>query len=200
MDKMDLENKIVEDVKKDPLKKYILLLLNSNDKDHIKGKTKFMKELFFISKNIKPLENEADFEADNYGPNSDATANILYELSMLGLIDSERDDYKLTQDGEKILNKVDESSDEEKNIIAFMKDLFNDLTYDESLALVYCNYPDMTSESLVKEKIKSKRKNLALSLLKKEKISRSKAAEIYGVPLRDFYRILHEKGVSIGLG
>jgi len=64
MDKMDLENKIVEDVKKDPLKKYILLLLNSNDKDHIKGKTKFMKELFFISKNIKPLENEADFEAD----------------------------------------------------------------------------------------------------------------------------------------
>jgi len=158
-----------------------------------------MKELFFISKNIPPLENEAGFEPDNFGPNSDAAANILHELAMLGLIDSKKEDYKLTEDGEKLLKKVDDLPKNEENMIFFMKDLFNDLTYDESLALVYCNYPNMTSESLVKDKIMGKRKKLALSLLKKGKISKSKAAEIYGVPLRDFYDILHKKGVSIEL-
>ncbi len=199
MEKMNFENKIVEGIMKDPLKKYILFLLDSNNKDPIKGKTKLMKELFFISKNIPPLEKKADFEPDNFGPNSDAANNILHELSMLGLVNSENENYKLTEDGSKLINKLEGLSDQEGVIITFMKELFNNLNYYEALALVYCNYPDMTSESLVKEQIKQRRKNLAISLLKKDKISKSKAAEIYGIPLRDFYRILQEKNISIEL-
>lgn len=144
---MDLEKRMVEGINRDPLKKYILFLLNSNNNEHIKGKTKFMKELFFISKNIPTLEKKASFESDNFGPNSDAALNILHELSMLGLVDSKNEDYKLTEEGEEVLKKVNELSKNEEDIIFFMKDLFNDLTYDESLALVYCNYPKMTSES-----------------------------------------------------
>lgn len=196
---MDLEKRTIAGINKDPLKKYILFLLNSNNNEHIKGKTKFMKELFFISKNIPTLEKEAGFESDNFGPSSDAVSNILHELSMLGLVDSQNEDYKLTGEGEEILKKVNELSKNEENIIHFMKDLFNNLTYDESLAIVYCNYPKMTSESLVKDRIRRKRKKIALSLLKKGKISKSKAAEIYGVPLRDFYNILYEKRIPIEL-
>jgi len=194
-----LFKKIIEGVKKDPLKKYILSLLNSDNNAPINGTTKFMKELFFVSKNIPVLEEEADFEPDNFGPSSDAVANVLHELSMLGLVDTKKEYYHLSDYGEQIIKTIEDLPDKDKNVIDFMKNLFKNLSYDESLALVYCNYPEMTSESLVKDRIKFKRKNLALSLLRKGKITKAKAAEIYGVPLRDFYNILQDKGIQIEL-
>jgi len=187
----------IREVNRDPLKKYVLFLLNSNNNAPIDGVTKFMKELFFISKNIPSLEDRADFEPDNYGPNSDVVDNVLTELSTLGWVNKKNNKYKISEEGEKILHESESISVDEEGMVSFIKSLINDLTYDEFMTLTYYNYPDMTTESLVSEKIRSKRKEIALSLLKKNKISKSKAAEIYGVPLRDFYKIIEQKGIPI---
>ena len=81
-----------------------------------------------------------------------------------------------------------------------MKQLFKDLTYHEMLGLVYFSYPEMTEKSLVKEEIENRREKIALSLLKKGKISIAKAAEIADMSMSSFYKMLKKEGIKVEIG
>ncbi len=201
MSESKFEERILKQLEMDIVQKYILLLLNSNDADLISGKTKLMKELFYISQNIPELEDEADFEPDNYGPSSDIVVSDLEKLDILQLIDNKNENYSLTELGKRISKKILSSIDkEELEIIEDMKRLFSDLTYDEMLGLVYFSYPEMTKVSLVKSQIEDKREKIALGLLKKGKVSIAKAAEIAGMSMSSFYNMLKSKGIKIEIG
>lgn len=201
MSESNFEERIIKHLDRDIVQKYILLLLNSDNAELVSGKTKLMKELFFISQNIPELDEEADFEADNYGPSSDIVISDLEKLDMLHLINVKNENYSLTELGKKIadsiISKVDKS---ELEIIKDMKQLFSGLNYDEALGLVYFSYPDMTSKSLVKKDIENKREKIAVSLLKKGKISIAKAAEIAGMSMSSFHNKLKREGIKIEIG
>jgi len=197
----DLVNRILQEMEDDIVKKYSILLLSALNNKAIRGKTRLMKELFLISKNIPKLEAEADFEAYNYGPNSDYVSNALEELEVLNLIHKDGDKYYLTDAGKKIVNKLKPNIDKDEiDLIEDMKELFDGLTTDEMLAIVYFTYPEMTFESLVKQRIDRKREQLAINLLKKGKVSISKAAEMAGMPLDSFYDLLKHKGIKLKMG
>jgi predicted HTH domain antitoxin len=94
-------------------------------------------------------------------------------------------------------------SNVEKNeleIIEDMKQLFKDLTYYEALGLVYFSYPEMTEKSLVRKEIENKREKIAISLLKKGKVSIAKAAEIAGMSMSSFYNKLKNEGIKVEIG
>ena len=117
---------------------------------------------------------------------------------MLGLIVNPNNNYQLTKIGKEIFHLVIPTiTNEELKIIENMKDLFYNLTNDEVLGLVYSTYPEMTEVSLVKERINQKKIDIAISLLKKGKVSMSKASEISGLTFSSFYKILKEKGVKV---
>jgi predicted HTH domain antitoxin len=195
------KEKMLRELEEDTVKKYSLLLLNAIDNEPIKGRTRFMKELFLISKNVPELEEETDFEAYSYGPSSDYVSNALEELEVVRLVDKINDSYMLNDLGKEIVNIIKKDiSKSEMELIEDMKRLCNDLNTDEMLALVYHTYPEMTIESLVKNKIESERERIALSLLKKGKISIGKASEIAGISVNSFYKLLKEKGIKIEMG
>ena len=197
----NFKEKMLKELREDIVKRSLLLLLNAIDNKPVKGGTRVMKELFLISKNMPELEEKADFEAYSYGPNSDEVSNALEELCVINLMNEANDGYTLTDSGKEIADIIkDDTTNNELEMIEDMKRLSNDLTLDELLALVYYTYPEMTIESLVKDKIGNKREKLALSLLKKGKISIGKASEIAGMPMTSFYRLLKEKGVRIEMG
>lgn len=196
----NLKQKIREEINEDPVKKYLLLLLHSGNNKPIDGKTKLMKEFFFISKNVPELEDESDFEADNFGPNSDYVGSILNELTLLKVIQKKGKNYELTEFGEELARELDKDPYINEDLIADMKNLFNGLNEDETLAIVYYTYPETTQESLVKKRIEKKREKLALDLLRKKKVSSAKAAQIAGMPIRSFYKLLQEKGIKVELG
>jgi predicted HTH domain antitoxin len=201
MSESNFEERIAKQLDRDIVQKYILLLLNSENSEVVDGKTKLMKELFFISQNIPELEEEADFEADNYGPSSDVVISDLEKLDMLHLIDVRNENYSLTELGKKIAQKILSTADKkELEIIADMKQLFKDLTYYEALGLVYFSYPEMTEKSLVRKEIENKREKIALSLLKKGKVSIAKAAEIAGMSMSSFYNKMKKEGIKIEIG
>lgn len=201
MSESDFEERIVKQLDRDIVQKYILLLLNSENCETIEGKTKLMKELFFISQNIPALEEEADFEADNYGPSSDVVMGDLEKLDMLHLIGIQNEKYSLTEKGKKIAQKILSTVDKkELEIIADMKQLFKDLTYDEALGLVYFSYPEMTEKSLVRKEIENKREKIAVGLLKKGKVSVARAAEIAGMSMSSFYNKIKKEGMKIEIG
>ncbi len=197
----NFKEKMLEELREDTIKKYLLLLLSANDNMPIRGKTTVMKELFLISKNIPELEEEADFEPYYYGPESDEILNALEELEVVGLMNEADKKYMLTDLGKEIADIIKKDiANNELEMIEDMKRLSNDLTVDEILALVYYTYPEVAMESVVKDRIENKRKDIALSLLKKGKISIGKASEIAGMSMTSFYKLLKEKGVKIKMG
>ena len=64
------------------------------------------------------------------------------------------------------------------------------MSKDELLAFVYFAYPtqkDLEVESIEYKNLLQKRKRLAISMYKKDKISAQKAAEIAGESFEDFF-------------
>jgi len=190
--------KVFQELNEDIVKKYSLLLLSALNNEPISGKTRFMKEMFLIAKNIPELELEADFEADSYGPNSDYVDDALRELDILGLIKNVNGRYELTELGKNTVKFVEDTVEkEEMGLIDDMKELFEGLYTDEVLAIIYFSYPEMADESLVRSKIEKNRVGIAISLIKKDKVSISKASEIAGMSFTHFYQLLEDRGIKV---
>ena len=197
-----LMKKLFDDLKDNLGKQYILSLLDSNNQEPIKGKTRLMKELFFISLNVPSLNETLEFEADNYGPSSDVIMGYLDDMSQIKLINAKKRSkenvtYTLGEYGKIFLEQEQPNLDYE--LISEMKTLCSGITNDELLALTYFSFPEMTEESLVKDKIWAKREKLALGLYKKQKVSLEKAVEISGLNYNDFLDLLSSKNIKVEL-
>lgn len=197
-----LMKKLFDDLKDNLGKQYILSLLDSNNQEPIQGKTRLMKELFFISLNVPSLNELLEFEADNYGPSSDVIMGYIDDMSQIKLINAEKTSrnnvtYSLGEYGQKFLEK--ENLDLDYELISEMKSLCQGITNDELLALTYFSFPEMTEESLVKDKIWAKREKLALGLYRKGKVSLEKAVEISGLSYNDFLKLLDSRNIKVEL-
>ena len=196
---VNIEEKKFQLIDQNLSKQYMLLLFNSLNQKPIKNKVNLMKMLYFISLNVPSLEDEFNFEPDNYGPSSDVVNRNLESLNQEKFLKNDKKGYQLDYLGNKYLN-----SREFKNIdfklIEDMKILFDGLTADEVCALTYFTYPETTSESVIKDRIIKNRKNLAVSLYKKGKISLEKSSEISGVNISDFNKLLSKHNIKIELG
>lgn len=193
---MDIKKRILENLTE--TQKYTLLLLSANNYEPVKGKLWFQKELFLLAKNSDELAEQTDFEADFMGPYSESADEELEQLEFAKVVENEGNKLKLTglgRDIAEILGK--NTSDEEKEMIEDFKSELNDLTEDELLGFIYFTYPEMTTESIKIEKIKPKRKNIALSLFAKSKISLGKALEIAGMNIDTFIIEAKLKGIQI---
>jgi len=178
---------IIEDMSE--LQKYIVLLLSANNKEGIKGKTWFQKELFLIAKNIKEVGEEASFDSDFYGAYSENAEEQLAELELDEVVVKDGNAVSLSKLGSQIAQKLEHTTPKQRlEMISEFKSLLNDLSDDEVLTFIYFTFPEFIVESLVLEKIKKNRKQVALKLYKKEKISVQRAAEISGEPLERFIR------------
>ena len=193
---MDIKKRILENLTE--TQKYTLLLLSANNYEPVKGKLWFQKELFLLAKNIDELAEQTDFEADFMGPYSESADEGLEQLEFAKVVENEGNKLKLTGLGRDIAEILEKNnSEEEKEMIEDFKSELNDLTEDELLGFIYFTFPDMTSESVKIEKIKPKRKNIALSLYAKSKISIGKALEIAGMNLDTFIIEAKLKGIQI---
>ena len=196
IDKKKLKEKRFQSIDNDISKIYLLYLLDALNEKPINSKTKLMKELFFISKNVPDLEKTLKFEADNYGPSSDVVERQITTLSQEDFLKIQGNSYFIGDLGKEYLKE--KKHDINKSLIERMKELFDNLTNNETLALTYSTYPEYTNESLVKDAIKKDRKKLALNLYKKNKISLEKACEIAELNIHDFLKIL-KKRLLLGL-
>ena len=203
-----MEQKVImkilfKDLKNNLGKQYLLSLLNDNNQEPINGKTRLMKELYFISLNIPSLSNIFEFEADNYGPSSDVVMGYLDDMSQMKLSTAKHRSQdtntidRIGEYGKKFLDQ--EELDLDYELISEMKSLCQGITNDELLALTYFSFPEMTEESLVKDKIWAKREKLALGLYKKNKVSLEKAVEISGLNYSQFLDLLNSKNIKVEL-
>lgn len=167
-----------------PWIKYLLALFYiSNGK--IEGSLRLHKELFLVSRGIPELLEDDNYGPHNYGPYSEEIdEDVLSLLEVEGLIkitdaDSSSTIYLLTEEG-KVAAKEAFLDFDENTQSSFKRvfDLLSGLTSDEILFLVYTMYPDMAVYSTVVERILKNKVKIAKSLLRKNKLSLKRLAEL----------------------
>lgn len=176
--------------------KITILLYGANESDPIKGKLWYQKELFLISKAIPELEEEAEFESDFMGPYSELADEQADRLRIERILDNKQK--QLTPLGHKIEQQTKQEFG--LNTVCFiqeMKAFLNDLPKDELLGFIYYSYSDMRLDSLEFSRISLKRKEIAVNLFKKGKISLGKAAIIAGLTQEELIGLLQSRGIPV---
>jgi hypothetical protein len=174
--------------------KFILLLLGAKDSEPVPGQIHLQKEMYLLQNVFPQLQDETDFEPYFLGPHSEIVANEEEELQRSNLIDVRGGQIRLTSDGKSVFQELIKRADKKEfEKIQEFKDFLNDLSKDELLAFIYFSYPspeELEKESIEYKELLPKRKRLAISMYKKDKISAQKAAQIAGMDLEDFLKEL----------
>lgn len=167
--KKNINEKKFQLVDEDLSKQYMLFLLAALNEKPIKNKINLMKMLFFISLNIPQLEQEFNFEADNYGPSSDVVNRNLEYLIKDAFLTEDKQGYKLYKLGKEYLN-LHEFDNIDLELIEDMKKLFDGLNNEEVCALTYFTFSETTTESLIRIRIIENREKIAVNLFKRIKL------------------------------
>jgi len=165
--------------------KYTLALLNISKDKTIHGSLRLHKILFMVSRGVPELLEDDTYSPHDFGPFSeDVEESVIGFLEMENLLDIEHYDkstvdYKLTQNGAQIAKRVfSNMSLEEKDNISRVYNLFDELTSDEILFIVYFMYPETAKYSRVVENINNNKLRLARSIYRKKSLSPQFLAQI----------------------
>jgi hypothetical protein len=168
---------------------FLLLYTPIDDRpEPIRGDTWLQKEMFAISKNEPIVEEETDYDAYRYGSFSDTVDEIEDQYRISKYVEKTPDGrIHLTQRGEKLASSVWQTTNTHtRKLVQDIKKEYNDMSQNELLLFMYVTYPETAENSDVKDRILRDRCPLAISLLKKGKVSVQKAAELAGMGLDDF--------------
>lgn len=177
---------------------FILLLLGTKNSQPVPTNTHLQKEMYLLRNMFPRLADKTCSGSPSCNKPYDKIVadetKRLWSSDLVATRPGSRGVTKLTSDGRRILDMMMdggkyESKEAEK--AEMVKHLFNDLTEDEVLAFMYSSYPDQAEldrsrKSVTYERIMSRRKALAMSIYRKDKISSQKAAQIAGQSLEDF--------------
>src|SRR2546426_5512870 len=177
----------------DILQRFILAVIGAQRKAPIRERLWLQKEIFLIANANKRLADASGFSAHLQGPFSEAVDAALADLKSLGLVSY--DDFGghiyLTAAGssahEILLRDMPKQV---KDQVEDIKSSFNDLTENEFLVFIYHSYPGMTEESVHLDKVKKNRIPASISLYKKGKVSLEKAAQIAGMNILEFRKLV----------
>ena len=149
-------------------------------------KVDIQKVIFLSSRAIPDVfDNLFHFQAHKKGPYSERIDEDVMVLSSNGLVAGA--DFGLSDLGFSVYEIISENIKEPlKGTIEENKEFITNMTEDELLTFVYVIYPDFQKNSEEWERLKNNRIKAAVSLLKKGKVSLSRAAEIGGMNYFDF--------------
>ena len=192
---MGVKEKILSDC--DELQKFIILSVDANQ-EPIMGRVKLQKMMFMLSNIIPEVAEQGSYDADNFGPYSEAVDSELEYLENVGVLFSGWGEIATTGVGRAIAEEI--AKGEDKNMLSVLrnyKDFLNDLPSKELLAYIYSAYPDMTSESTVVEELKPNIERHLLSLVRKQKISSQRVAELLNLPHNYIIKRMNESGMTV---
>jgi len=175
--------------------KIVLSSLGALNNTPLRSKIKIQKLLFLTSNVFKEYKDLLEFEPHLFGPYSETLEYIVEDLQKLGLIEIDNSRYKLTNEGLKVYKQLKPKKDI-MEVIEDFKEFLNNLSDEEILAFIYVSYPDYIKESVKWDQLKLNRVKIAISLLRKEKISFGKAVEISGLSVSEFEEELKKNNVK----
>ena len=171
-----------------PLRRLVVLLAAANEGEPIRGMTRLQNIMFMLTEE-DGVGHPYGYAASDLGPHSDAVDEEIRCLVGEGILRTDGEDISITRLGKEVADRI---AGEEDRLTLIMidehKDMFNDLAIDELLAYVYSAYPDMAAVPAAHNLTAADRERHIMSMLKKEKITSGRAAELLGCHLEDILR------------
>lgn len=174
--------------------KILIYALGALGNTPLRTKVIIQKLLFLFSNVFTGYKGLFRYEPHLLGPYSETVENTLQSLIQLGLITDKNCGYQLTPEGLNLCKTL-APKEEIVRVVSDFKEFLHDLSEDEILVFIYSTFPDFISKSARWNQLKPRRVEMAISLLRKGKVSFSKAAEIAGMTAGDFDRTLRERRV-----
>jgi len=163
----------------------------------IKGRLWLQKALFKLAEFFEELSEDLDFEAYSYGPFSEAVLEVEEALESSGLIQRSDEGLFLTRSGFKAAEHVWEGLDSKsRDVIRRVVEFMESLSKDELLLYVYATRPEYAVESKMRERVLSRRLDIALRMLRSGKVSLELAAKLAGVSVAEMLEIVKRHGVK----
>ncbi|MDR3282435.1 MAG: UPF0175 family protein [Candidatus Methanoplasma sp.] len=158
------------------------------------SEVKIQKLLFLCALSLpKIIGSQFHFDTHKKGPYSEEINEMLHVFSDEGLIDS---NYRMTEVGRELHHALsDRIKEPVKGVVEDYVEFISGLTENELLTFVYTIDPSQQSDSEVWEGLKKSRVETAASMLKKGKISFSRAADVSGLDLGEFEEYLMDNNV-----
>lgn len=176
----------------DTVQGFILALLGLGDEPEVRGDLHLQKEMYLLSRQLDSLAAACNFNPYLKGPYSEDVDAALGDLKILGLVGEDSSGrLRLTDEGRAVLEELKEEipPDVQERLLE-SKDLFNDLSEDELLVFIYGVYPDMATESVIKDRVMAKRVPVAKKLYQRGRVSLERAAQLAGLKITEFRREL----------
>ena len=173
-------------------KSWQILYANANN-EPIKGRIKLQKIIFLLSDKIDEIKEQSSYDAD-YGPYSEIVDEESQYLEQIGILTDIDGEIVITKAGKEIAKNL--AKNENAEIISLLseyKKFLNDLPVNELLAYIYSAYPNMTEESAKYAAIKQNMEKYIFSLIKKQKISSQRAAELLDKSQNYIIKKMNEK-------
>lgn len=190
-----IKNKILNEC--EVVQKHIILAAYLND-EPITGNTKLQKIIFLLSDAVEEVRDDCNYDADMYGPYSEIVAYELNYLTEMGVLYSVGNKIATTSMGQDIAKELLKRERREViDLLSKYKAFLNDLTINEALAYVYLAYPSMTSTSTKIDDLKPNMENYIMSLVKKQKISAQRAAELLHISYLHALGKMSERGIKV---
>jgi hypothetical protein len=169
------------------IERYIILLLGVRDRP-IPTATHLQKELFALTKANPRMAENISFDKHHFGPFSDDVKSISLNPIYNGdaYVKDESNRLHLTESGKNVFSNLSSKNSGNprfQELLAMMtivRDLYEDLTVDEVLFLVYVTYGEYTERSSRSEHLLSpfKRRQLSRRLLEKGAITSERYDEL----------------------
>ena len=171
-----------------PLRRLVVLLAAANEGEPIRGMARLQNIMFMLTEEDGE-GHPYGYAAGDLGPRSDAVDEEIRCLVEEGILRIDGEDISITRLGKEVAGRI--AGEEDRLTLIVIddhKDMFNDLTIDELLAYMYSEYPDMGAGPPAHVLTAADRERHIMSMLKKEKITSGRAAELLGCHLEDILR------------
>ena len=179
------------------IRRYMLLLANEGG-ESVRGHAVLQKMLYVLSKDIGDDDVESSFKPYDHGPYSQQAADELDSLSRDGLVAHADGKVAITPAGRAVAEDASGGLDmTEAASLRGCKRFFNNMTDEQLLLYIYLLYPDMAVNSRTYDDIVSRAEDIVMSMIKEEKISTGRAAEILKVSYRDVLAMMGRHGMSL---
>ena len=192
----------IVDVKSPPshyrnlLPKLIISLSYINNKTAI-NKINFDMMLLILLDAIQEIKSYDIINTHNHNILNTTDKELEYLKLLHILVDNEQY-VKTTEIGNKIAEKVMKTNDNViMDLLEEYNDFFNDLTTHELQAYIYSACPNIINELNIGDEIKQKMEQHVMSLIKKEKISSERAAELLNTRHRYIIKKMNEAGMTV---
>ncbi|MHA1291284.1 MAG: hypothetical protein ACTSQJ_01295 [Promethearchaeota archaeon] len=172
------------------IERYLILLLGVKD-EPIPSETHLQKELFFLSKSNPIISKFITFQKHYFGPYSevvdDLSRNPVHFVNSFEY--NKEGKFNLMNSGKDIFKTLIEKFQDNENFkkllsaMKLVRKIYEKLTTDELLFLIYATYEEYTKKSHKAKDLltKSSRKRLAQQLLEKGVITKGRYLELVNV-------------------